>query len=88
MTAPSRTPEQMAHEVLEAWTANDPATVGRWPRGELWENALAVAEMAKAEAAASGLSDPDALAVMLKLHPSPGEPETLRPDDTDDADDM
>lgn len=63
--------EEMAAEVMQAWTTEHREKVALWDREALLEQATAVAEMAMDEAESQGIPEREALMEMLGVYPSP-----------------
>ncbi|MGQ0565789.1 MAG: hypothetical protein ACT4OK_12055 [Gemmobacter sp.] len=66
--------DEMAAELVEGWTANDPEMVARWDRNRLWDRAERLGTRIKAEARESGRSERAVLLDYQMLFPQPGVP--------------
>lgn len=66
--------DEMASELVEDWTRNDPEMVAKWDRNALWDRAERLCTRIKAEARASGRPERAVLMDYTRLFPQPGVP--------------
>jgi hypothetical protein len=66
--------DEMAAELVEEWTANDPAMVAQWDRSALWDRAARLGTRIKSEARESGRPERAVLLDYLMLFKQPGVP--------------
>ena len=66
--------DEMAAELVERWTANDPEMVALWDRNQLWNRAERLCARIKAEVRESGRPERAVLLDYQRLFPLPGVP--------------
>lgn len=66
--------DEMAAELVEDWTRNDPEMVAKWDRNRLWDRAERLCARIKAEARESGRPERAVLMDYTRLFPLPGVP--------------